>query len=168
MTSGPNSETYGYWDNQGGEKTDQSRNPDIRGFKLRIATAPTIERITANKGLITDQNSDFKFTELIIYNRQLTQKESQQVVNYLHYKYFSDSGTAPLLEPSPTMKTVNFRTHQLQTHDFLCLLSNDATYIKISDIEISNTDTNVKAYSSVGTPRMQAIYDALSDEQVGS
>ena len=166
MTTGPNSEAYGYWDNQGGDKTDEGRNPDIRGFTLRINTVPGIERITANRGKFPKQTSDFKFTELLIYSRQLTQKESQQVVNYLRYKYFSDSGAAPLLEPSTAMKTVKFRTHQLQTHDFMCLLSNDATYIKVSDIEIHNPDTEATAYSSASIPSMQEIYDSLSDDEV--
>ena len=164
MTTGPNEETYGFWDNQGGAHTDKSRNPDIRGFQLNIDGAPTIESVTANRDAKTA--SDFKMTELIIYGRQLKQEEAQQVVSYLQYKYFSDTGSAPLLEPSPKMQSTKFRTHQLQTHDFLCLLSNDASYIKISDIEIYHAGEDAIEYSSAQRPSMREIYDTLHVDEV--
>ena len=167
MTTGPNAETYGYWDNEGGAHTDKSRTPDIRGFELDIDGAPAITRLMANRGT-TATNSDFKITEVIIYGRRLSQKESQQVVNYLQYKYFSDTGSAPLLEPSPVMRTVKFRTHQLQTHDFMCLLSNDASYIKISDLEIYHPGNDELEYSSTQTPTLRDIYDSLNVEEVRS
>ena len=167
MTTGPNAETFGYWDNEGGAHTDKSRTPDIRGFLLDIDGAPAITRLMANRGTATT-HSDFKITEVIIYGRRLTQKESQQVVNYLKYKYFSDTGSAPLLEPAPKMKKVKFRTHQLQTHDFMCLLSNDATYIKISDLEIYHPGNDELEYSSSQTPTLRDIYDSLNVEQVRS
>ena len=169
MTTGPNAETYGYWDNEGGAHTDKSRTPDIRGFQLDIDGAPAIERITANRGAsYSEEVSDFKMTELIIYGRRLLPHEAQQVVNYLQYKYFSDTGSAPLLEPSPVMKTAKFRTHQLQTHDFMCLLSNDASYIKISDLEIYHSGNDVTVYSSKLVPTMREIYDSLNVDEVRS
>ena len=105
-------------------------------------------------------------TELIIYGRRLLPEEAQQVVDYLQHKYFADTGSAPLLEPSPEMKKAKFRTHQLQTHDFMCLLSNDATYIKISDLEIYHPGNEVTVYSSALTPPIREIYDSLNVDEV--